>query len=58
LLLESRHEGQAPDIDGVVYLNEGKAYLTQDAPLPGPGDMVKAEITDAYAYDLVGRIVE
>jgi len=48
LLLESRHEGQAPDIDGVVYLNEGTA---------NPGDMVKAEITDAYAYDLVGRIV-
>jgi ribosomal protein S12 methylthiotransferase len=48
LLLESRHEGQAPDIDGVVYLNEGRANC---------GDMVKAEITDAYAYDLVGRIV-
>jgi hypothetical protein len=28
-----------------------------DAPLPGPGDFVKAEITDASAYDLVGRIV-
>jgi len=48
LLLESRHEGQAPDIDGVVYLNEGNAE---------PGDIVKAEITDASAYDLVGRIV-
>jgi ribosomal protein S12 methylthiotransferase len=48
LLLESRHEGQAPDIDGVVYLNDGNA---------SPGDIVRAEITDAYAYDLVGRIV-
>jgi ribosomal protein S12 methylthiotransferase len=48
LLIESRHEGQAPEIDGVVYLNEGTASA---------GDFVKAEITDASAYDLVGRIV-
>src|SRR5712692_764656 len=48
LLLESRHEGQAPEIDGVVYLNDGTA---------DSGDFVKAHITDAAAYDLVGRIV-
>jgi len=48
LLLESRHEGQAPEIDGVVYLNDGTA---------NPGDFVKAHITDASAYDLVGHIV-
>jgi len=48
LLLAARHEGQAPEIDGVVYLNDGAA----DA-----GKFVKAEITDAAAYDLVGRIV-
>ena len=47
LLLEGRHQGQAPDIDGVVYLNEGNA---------SPGDFVNAEIIDAHAYDLVGRI--
>jgi len=47
LLLESRHEGQAPDIDGVVYLNDGNA---------SSGDFVKAEITDASTFDLVGRI--
>jgi ribosomal protein S12 methylthiotransferase len=78
LLLEARHEGQAPEIDGVVYLNDSTTNLTHppqasshpptphlpgqasfhgDAPLPGPGDFVKAEITDASAYDLVGRIV-
>ena len=28
LLLESRHEGQAPEIDGVVYLNDCAAHLT------------------------------
>jgi ribosomal protein S12 methylthiotransferase len=48
LLLEARHEGQAPEIDGVVYLNEGKAET---------GDFIKAEITDASAYDLVGHVV-
>ena len=47
LLLEGRHEGQAPEIDGVVYLNDGTA---------DPGRFVKAEITDASAYDLVGHI--
>jgi len=78
LLLEARHEGQAPEIDGVVYLNEGMADLTRppqapshpptprlprqasfhgDAPLPVAGDFAKVEITDAAAYDLVGRIV-
>jgi ribosomal protein S12 methylthiotransferase len=48
LLLEGRHEGLAPEIDGVVYLSDGVAMA---------GDIVKVEITDAAAYDLVGRIV-
>jgi len=52
LLLEGRHEGLAPEIDGVVYINDG-----DDASLPGPGDLVKVEITDSSAYDLVGHIV-
>lgn len=47
-LLEARHEGMAPEIDGVVYLNDGTAV---------PGDFVKAHITDAETYDLVGHIV-
>ena len=58
MLLEARHEGLAPEIDGVVYLNDSTTGLTRrDAPLPGPGEFVKAEITDAVAYDLVGHIV-
>jgi len=48
LLLEGRHEGLAPEIDGVVYINDGVA---------NPGDLVKVEITDAATYDLVGHIV-
>ena len=48
LLLEGRHEGLAPEIDGVVYINEG---------LAAAGELVKVEITDAALYDLVGHIV-
>lgn len=63
LLLEGRHEGQAPDIDGVVYLNDAPGDLTHPAqagpgrPFPKAGDFVHAEITDATTYDLLGRIV-
>src|SRR5262249_48978852 len=48
-LLVGRHAGQAPEIDGQVYLNDGLAY---------PGELVTVEITEAHDYDLVGRIVE
>jgi ribosomal protein S12 methylthiotransferase len=48
-LLEARHEGLAPEIDGVVYVNDGLAK---------PGDLVKVRITDATTYDLVGHIVD
>ena len=47
-LLKGRHEGQAPDIDGVVYINEGRAEA---------GEFAIVEITDAHEYDLVGKIV-
>lgn len=48
LLLQGRHQGQAPDIDGKVIINDGLAKA---------GDIVKVEITDVLDYDLVGRIV-
>jgi ribosomal protein S12 methylthiotransferase len=48
LLLQGRHSGQAPDIDGKVIINDGMAKA---------GDIVKVEITDVLDYDLVGRIV-
>lgn len=54
LLLAARHEGQAPEIDGVVYLNDWEMGTDLKSV---PGTFVKAEITDAAAYDLVGRIV-
>jgi ribosomal protein S12 methylthiotransferase len=50
--LEGRHEGLAPEIDGVVYINGS------DHPknVPNPGDCVKVRITDATTYDLTGHI--
>jgi ribosomal protein S12 methylthiotransferase len=48
LLLEGRHEGLAPEIDGVVYINDGVA---------DPGSFARVEITEAVGYDLVGHIV-
>lgn len=48
LLLQGRTQGQAPDIDGVTYINEGYAPA---------GTMVRAEIVEAGDYDLVARIL-
>jgi ribosomal protein S12 methylthiotransferase len=47
-LLAGRHAQQAPEIDGLTYVNDGVAY---------PGELVSLEITDAGDYDLVGRVV-
>lgn len=49
LLLQGRTSQQAPDIDGVVYINDGQAKI---------GDFVKVRITESMEYDLVGEIVE
>jgi ribosomal protein S12 methylthiotransferase len=48
-LLVGRHAQQAPEIDGLTYVNDGMAY---------PGEIVTLEVTDASDYDLVGRVVE
>lgn len=48
LLLQGRTSQQAPDIDGVVLINDGQAEV---------GTFVKVEITDSMEYDLIGRIV-
>lgn len=48
LLLQGRFWGQAPDIDGVVLINDGTAEV---------GDMVKVHVTDSMEYDLLGEIV-
>ncbi len=45
-LWEGRYEGQAPEIDGVVYI--------QAADLRA-GTFVQVEVTEATEYDLIGR---
>jgi ribosomal protein S12 methylthiotransferase len=52
LLLQGRTQGQAPEIDGCVLINDFTEGLD-----PQPGDFVSVEITDAALYDLVGRAV-
>ncbi|HLF55828.1 MAG TPA: TRAM domain-containing protein, partial [Thermoanaerobaculia bacterium] len=47
-LLQGRHHGMAPEIDGRLLINDGFAPA---------GSFVEVEITDAYPSDLVGRIV-
>ncbi len=47
-LLQGRHHGMAPEIDGRLLINDGHAPS---------GSFADVEITDAYAADLVGRIV-
>ncbi len=48
LLLEGRWQGQAPEIDGKVYVNRGQARA---------GQIVPVVIEQAGDYDLVGGIV-
>ena len=47
-LLQGRHYGMAPEIDGRVLINDGLAPA---------GELVEVEMTEGYADDLVGRIV-
>ena len=49
LLFEGRISIQAPEVDGVVYINDGQVK---------PGTIQMVEITEAHDYDLVGHIVE
>jgi ribosomal protein S12 methylthiotransferase len=56
-VLEGRHEGLAPEIDGVVYVDEESANAGSKTADPAPGDFYRVEITDAAGFDLVGRIL-
>jgi ribosomal protein S12 methylthiotransferase len=47
-VLQGRHAGQAPDIDGVVYLSSAEVSA---------GSMVLADISQSADYDLVGEVV-
>lgn len=49
LLLQGRTSQQAPEIDGVVLINDGQAKI---------GQFVKVLVTESMEYDLIGEIVE
>jgi ribosomal protein S12 methylthiotransferase len=51
-LLMGRHEGQAPEIDGQVYLS-----LSPDAVAPAAGTFVEARVTHSAEYDLAAEII-
>ncbi len=48
LLTEARLQRQAPEIDGRLLINDGTARA---------GSLVEVEITEAFPYDLVGRLI-
>jgi ribosomal protein S12 methylthiotransferase len=48
LLLVGRAAFHAPEIDGQVIVNDGRAE---------PGSFARCEITEAHPYDLVGRVI-
>jgi ribosomal protein S12 methylthiotransferase len=49
LVMKGRHAGQAPEIDGSVYLSEGEAHA---------GEMRRVRIVQASDWDLVGELVD
>ena len=49
LLLQGRWWGQAPDVDGTVYLANGQAQR---------GTFRQAHVTDSADYDLLGDLIE
>lgn len=49
LLLQGRHCGQAPDIDGLTYVTSGVA---------SPGDVVRVRIDQASAFDVAGEMLD
>tara|TARA_Y100000768_G_scaffold388988_1_gene389761 strand:- start:5804 stop:7282 length:1479 start_codon:yes stop_codon:yes gene_type:complete len=52
LLLKGRHEGQAPDIDGCVIINEVNGIGLAE------GDIVQVRVNEVHEYDLIGEVVE
>jgi len=49
LVMKGRHAGQAPEIDGAVYLSEGESCA---------GQMRRVRVTQASDWDLVGDLID
>jgi ribosomal protein S12 methylthiotransferase len=56
-LLAGRHAQQAPEIDGLTYLNDFAVPGEKGGGTAYPGELVTVEVTEAGDYDLVGRVV-
>ncbi|MBL8229304.1 MAG: 30S ribosomal protein S12 methylthiotransferase RimO [Bryobacterales bacterium] len=52
LLWEARMPNQAPEIDGVCYINDDNGTQLR------PGQMRRMRITEAHDYDLIGAVVD
>jgi 2-methylthioadenine synthetase len=52
LLWECRMPSQAPEIDGVCYIND----FGETAPLPG--QIRRLRVTESHDYDLVGMLTD
>jgi ribosomal protein S12 methylthiotransferase len=48
-VMKGRHPGQAPEIDGQVFLSGGEAH---------PGEVRRVRIAQASDYDLVGELLD
>jgi ribosomal protein S12 methylthiotransferase len=46
-VMQGRHAGQAPEVDGVVFLSGGEVRA---------GEVVRATVTQAADYDLVAEV--
>ncbi|MDH5580893.1 MAG: 30S ribosomal protein S12 methylthiotransferase RimO, partial [Bdellovibrionales bacterium] len=51
LLIKARHAGQAPDVDGMVIIND-----SSDMPL-SVGQIRKALVTEVEGFDLIAKII-
>lgn len=51
LLIQARHEGQAPDIDGNVLINDFNGFDIK------VGDLVEVQVSEVLDYDLIGSVV-
>jgi len=49
LVLVGRHRGQAPEVDGLVYIGDNQARI---------GEFARVRITQAHPYDLAGETIE
>jgi ribosomal protein S12 methylthiotransferase len=52
LLWQARMSTQAPEIDGVCYVNDFGAVS------PRPGDIRRMRISEAHDYDLIGALID